>query len=91
MSRKRSGSSLDDALSSFLDRQVTMLRCMAWEPEGPAWQYVLLDKLKPSIDVTLIEESLRRTPDERLRDLLEMNKLVEEVERNRGDRLPSAD
>jgi hypothetical protein len=64
---------------------------MKWDPEGVAWQYVLLDKLKPSIDVTLIEESLRRTPDERLRDLVQMMKLAEELERSRGDRLSSAD
>ena len=74
-----------------MGRVVDYAARMAWKPDGVAWQYVLLDKLPPSIDVTLVEESLRRTPDERLRDLVEMTKLAEQLERNRGHRLPDAD
>ena len=63
---------------------------MRWEPEGPAWQYVMLDKMPPSIDRTLIEENLKRTPEERVQALQAMVDLAEEVRRAREDRAPQA-
>ena len=61
-----------------------------WEPEGPAWQYVMLDKMRPSIDPTLIEENLKRSPTERIQALQAMVDLAEEVRRAREDRVPKA-
>ena len=63
---------------------------MRWEPEGPAWQYVMLDKMPASIDPTLIEENLKRTPAERLQALQAMVDLAEEIRRAREDRAPKA-
>jgi len=61
-----------------------------WEPEGPAWQYVMLDKMPASIDPTLIEENLKRTPAERLQALQAMVDMAEEIRRAREDRVPKA-
>jgi hypothetical protein len=64
---------------------------MAWEPDNPAWQYVLLDQLPPSVDVSQIEESLRRTPTERLERMVKFIEFLDEVRRASGNRLPKAD
>ncbi|MGQ0655274.1 MAG: hypothetical protein ACT4P4_23915 [Betaproteobacteria bacterium] len=34
--------------------------------DGPTWDQRILERIDPGIDVTLIEENLRRTPLERL-------------------------
>lgn len=63
---------------------------MRWQPEGVPWQYVLLDKMKPSIDVSLIEEDLKLTAAERLEALQAMIDLDEEMRRARADQLSKA-
>ncbi len=41
----------------------------------------VIDAYKPGIDRTLIRENLKKTPDERLRALQQMQAFVEEVRR----------
>lgn len=62
---------------------------MAWEPAEKAWQYELLDRMKPGVDLVQLERSLRMTPTERLEALHGLAEFAEEVRRGR-DRLPKA-
>jgi hypothetical protein len=41
----------------------------------------VIDAYKRDLDVSLLEESLRRTPEERIIAIMEMQKLVEEMRR----------
>ena len=54
---------------------------MPWEPTGTPWQYVLLDRMKPSIDVSQLQENLRLTPTERLQRLEALMDFLDEVRR----------
>jgi len=60
-----------------------------WNPEEEAWQYRLLDRLPPGLDLVQLERSLRLTPTERLEAVRQMQKLAEDLRRGR-DRLPKA-
>ena len=60
---------------------------MSWDPTEEAWQYRLLDQLKPGIDLVQLERSLRMTPTERLELVRKMAELAEELRAGR-DRLP---
>lgn len=62
---------------------------MPWEPTEEAWQYRLLDKLKPGVDIAQLERSLRMTVTERLEAVWRMGELAEELRRGR-DRLQKA-
>ena len=42
----------------------------------------VIDAYKRDLDVTLLEESLRRTPEERILAIMEMQRLVEEMRRS---------
>ena len=44
--------------------------------DGPTWDQRILALVDAGIDTTLIEENLRRTPTERLRRMLEMNRFL---------------
>jgi len=61
---------------------------MRWQPAELSWQLELLQKLPPSLDLTLLEEGLKLTPTERLEQLQQLSDLAEEVTRARHDRLP---
>jgi hypothetical protein len=41
----------------------------------------VIDAYKAHLDLTLLEESLRRTPEERVLAIMEMQRLVEEIRR----------
>ena len=41
----------------------------------------VIEAYKKDLDVTLLEESLRRTPEERIVAIMEMQRLVEELRR----------
>lgn len=41
----------------------------------------VIEAYKKDVDVTLIRESLKRTPDERLQALIDMQRFVEELKR----------
>ena len=41
----------------------------------------VIDAYKKDLDITLLEESLRRTPEERIVAIMEMQRLVEELRR----------
>ena len=41
----------------------------------------VIDAYKEHLDVSLLEESLRRTPEERVLAIMEMQRLVEEIRR----------
>jgi hypothetical protein len=45
----------------------------------------VIDAYKTHLDVSLLEESLRRTPEERLLAIMEMQRLVEEIRRGNPD------
>ena len=47
----------------------------------------VIDAYKPGIDMTLIRENLKRTPDERLRALQQLQEFAEEL-RRAGKELP---
>ena len=42
----------------------------------------VIDAYKRDLDVSLLEESLRRTPEERILAIMEMQRLVEEMRRS---------
>ena len=42
----------------------------------------MIDAYKRDLDVSLLEESLRRTPEERILAIMEMQRLVEEMRRS---------
>jgi len=45
----------------------------------------VIEAYKEHLDITLLQESLRRTPEERIVAIMEMQRLVEEMRRaNRG-------
>lgn len=56
---------------------------MAWEPTEEAWQYVLLDKLPPGLDLAQLDRSLRMTLTERLESVRKMSELADELRRSR--------
>lgn len=62
---------------------------MSWEPTEEAWQYELLDRLKPGVDITQLERNLRMTPTERLELVRHLAQFAAEVRRSR-DRLSKA-
>lgn len=55
-------------------------------PEGRSSLSDVVDLYKEGIDRSLLHESLKRTPEERLRALMELQKLAEEL-RRAGQRL----
>jgi hypothetical protein len=64
---------------------------VSWQPIDPAWQYELLDRLPPGVDMTQLDHALRLTPSERLEELERLVRMVEEVSLAAGHRLPQAD
>jgi hypothetical protein len=42
-----------------------------------------LDRVAPSVDVTLLDEALRRTPTERIEQLVQLLRVMEELRRAR--------
>jgi hypothetical protein len=64
---------------------------MAWKPPETAWQHELLRRMPSSIDPSQIEESLRRSPTERIEHMRALVEFLEEVRKAGGDRLRKAD
>lgn len=64
---------------------------MSWQPEGEPWQYALLDKMKPSVDLTQLEENLKLTPTERLERLAALMDFLDEVRRAGADAIRRTD
>ena len=64
---------------------------MAWTPPDIPWQHELLRRMPSSIDPTQIEESLRRTPTERIERMRRFAEFLDEVRRAGGDRLRQVD
>ena len=55
-----------------------------WAPESQPWQYELLDRMKSSsIDLGQIDESLKKTPTERVEHMRAFLNFLEEVQRAR--------
>lgn len=59
-----------------------------WRPVDRPWQYEVLDRLPAGVDVTLIDESLKRTPTERVERLMELLRAMEELQRAREAKGP---
>jgi hypothetical protein len=57
---------------------------MTSDPAEPAWQYDVLDRLPPGIDVEQLEAALRLSPTERLEQLQRLLDFVSEVSRAAG-------
>jgi hypothetical protein len=54
---------------------------MLWEPTEYAWQYELIDKLPPSIDMAQLERSLKMAPTERLEQVRKMARFAQTMRR----------
>lgn len=54
-----------------------------WRPVDQPWQFDLLDRLPPSIDESLLDESLRLTPTERIEKMMKLLEVMEELRRAR--------
>lgn len=57
-----------------------------WRPVEHPWQYDLLDRLPPGVDVTLIDEALALTPTARVEKAMAMMRLAEAMREARGKR-----
>jgi hypothetical protein len=57
-----------------------------WKPVEHPWQYDLLDRLPPGVDVTLIDEALKLTPTERVEKAIAMMRLAEALRAARAKR-----
>jgi len=56
-------------------------RCMATKEPMSGTPDPVIDAYKPGIDLTLIRENLRRSPEERLRNLQRLQAFAEELRR----------
>jgi hypothetical protein len=64
---------------------------MAWDAPETVWQYELLDRLRPGIDQSMLDETLRLSPEERIEQLQRLMEFVEEVSLASGHRPAQAD
>ena len=64
---------------------------MHWEVDEPAWQYRVLDRLRPSIDPSQLDEALRLSPGERVAQMQRLVELLEDLACACGNRLSPAD
>ena len=49
--------------------------------DAPGWTDPVVEAFKPGVDVTLLDEQLRRTPEERMRRVEDMQHAVLELRR----------
>ena len=50
-----------------------------WRPAEYPWQYDLLDRTPPSLDLSQLEEALKKTPTERIEDLMALMRFAEQL------------
>jgi hypothetical protein len=53
------------------------------------WDQRIFDAIDPGVDVTLLEENLKRTPTERIERMLSMLRLADDLRNARGHGHPS--